>query len=191
MWPQIQWLALYWFTGTGSSAKVIMKLYGGPHAEVNCIADAEKQLRHLSPAEASEIIQQSTLYVSLEPCAHHGKTPPCSELIIQKKIGRVVIASQDPFAKVNGKGITKFGEAGIEVELGILCKESNQLNRRFICFHKNKRPFIMFKWAESADGFISKEGEKNFLSAMHIQTGLFINGGRGSSDNGWNKYGHR
>src|SRR4051812_38408105 len=82
--------------------------YGGPHAEVNCIADAEAKLHHFSKQEVEKTFSESTMYVSLEPCSHYGKTPPCADLLIQKKIGNVVIASKDPFAEVNGRGIEKL-----------------------------------------------------------------------------------
>lgn len=119
---------------------------GGPHAEVNAIASvADKRL-----------LSQSTLYVSLEPCAHYGKTPPCADLIISHHIPRVVIGHQDPFAKVNGLGIQKLRDAGTEVTVGILESECRQLNKRFITFHTLGRPWITLKWAQSADGFIAR-----------------------------------
>lgn len=123
--------------------------YGQAHAEVNCINSISAEKRHLIP--------QSTLYVSLEPCAHFGKTPPCADLIVQHKIPKVVIACLDAFAKVNGLGIQKLQDAGIEVITGVLEKEALELNKRFFCFHKNKRPYIILKWAQTADGFIAKE----------------------------------
>lgn len=127
--------------------------YGKTHAEVNCIN---------SVAEADKLlINQSTIYVSLEPCAHFGKTPPCADLIIQNKIPKVIIACRDAFAKVNGLGIQKLKDAGVAVTEGILEKEALKLNRRFFCFYKNKRPFIILKWAQTADGFIAK---KNYES---------------------------
>ena len=118
--------------------------YGGPHAEVNAINSVENQ----------ELLKESTLYVNLEPCAHHGKTPPCSDLIIEKQIPRVVIGCKDSFAKVAGKGIEKMEKAGIDVKVGILEKESRELNKRFFTFHEHKRPFIILKWAETIDGYI-------------------------------------
>lgn len=118
--------------------------YGGPHAEVNAINSVEDK----------SLLIQSTLYVNLEPCAHHGKTPPCADLIIEKKIKRVVISHPDPFEQVSGKGIEKLKNAGIEVKVGILEKESRFLNRRFLTFYENKRPYVILKWAETADGFI-------------------------------------
>lgn len=126
--------------------------FGGPHAEVNAIlACADK-----------ELLKESTLYVTLEPCAHFGKTPPCSTFIIQHEIPRVVIATADPYAEVSGKGIEELRKAGIEVTLGILQEEAVQMNRRFLTNQLRKRPYIILKWAESADGFmdIERTGEK-------------------------------
>jgi diaminohydroxyphosphoribosylaminopyrimidine deaminase/5-amino-6-(5-phosphoribosylamino)uracil reductase len=115
--------------------------YGQPHAEVNAIRSVNNQ----------DDLQRSTIYVSLEPCSHHGKTPPCADLIISKKIPRVVIGMQDPFAKVNGEGIRKLQEAGIEVITGVEEKACKELNKRFITFHQKKRPYVILKWAETAD----------------------------------------
>jgi len=121
--------------------------YGGPHAEVNAI-------RSVSNAE---LLAQSTLYVSLEPCAHFGKTPPCSDLIIENRIPNVVIGTIDPFAKVAGKGIERMQNSGITVEVGVLEKECRNLNRRFFTFHEKKRPYILLKWAQTLDGFIDTD----------------------------------
>lgn len=119
---------------------------GGPHAEVNAIA-AVKDKR---------LLTRSTIYVSLEPCAHYGKTPPCADLIVAQRIPRVVIGCQDPFAKVNGLGIKKLKGAGIEVRVGVLEDECRTLNERFITFHSLHRPWVTLKWAQSADGFIAR-----------------------------------
>ena len=117
---------------------------GEAHAEVNAINSvADKTL-----------LSQSTIYVSLEPCSHFGKTPPCADLIIKHRLKRAVIAIQDPFAEVNGAGIKKLVDAGIDVTVGVLEKEALELNRRFITFHEKKRPYIILKWAETADGFV-------------------------------------
>ena len=97
----------------------------------------------------------SILYVSLEPCAHFGKTPPCSDLIIKNKIPKVVIGCRDPFEKVNGRGIEKLKEAGIDVTVDVLEKECRELNKRFFTFQEKHRPFIILKWAQTADGFIA------------------------------------
>lgn len=118
--------------------------YGEAHAEVNAINSVAN----------CEDLKRSTIYVSLEPCAHYGLTPPCSDLIIEKQIPRVVIGSIDPFAKVAGKGIEKLKKAGISVEVGILQEECDALNKRFFTFHEKKRPYIILKWAQTRDGFI-------------------------------------
>ncbi len=127
--------------------------HGGPHAEVNAINSVENH----------DLLLESTLYVTLEPCAHFGLTPPCSNLIVEKQIPRVVIGTTDPFAEVAGKGIEKLKKAGIEVELGVLEKECRQINRRFFTFHEKRRPFIILKWAQTLDGFIDIDRtEKEF-----------------------------
>ena len=114
------------------------------HAEVNAVHSVKE------PA----LLPLSTLYVSLEPCAHHGKTPPCVELVIEKKIPKVVIAVSDPNPNVSGKGIEKMQKAGIDVTVGILQKEAEELNRAFFVNQLYKRPYVILKWAQSADGFI-------------------------------------
>jgi diaminohydroxyphosphoribosylaminopyrimidine deaminase/5-amino-6-(5-phosphoribosylamino)uracil reductase len=120
--------------------------YGGPHAEVNCIASVKPEDRALIP--------DSTMYVSLEPCAHFGLTPPCANLLVHEKVKKVVLANTDPFARVNGKGIAILKEAGIEVTTHLLEAEGRWMNRRFFGFHTRKRPYVILKWAESEDGFI-------------------------------------
>ena len=117
---------------------------GGPHAEVNAIRSVKNP----------ELLPHATLYVNLEPCAHHGKTPPCSTLIREKKIPKVVIGCQDSFSEVAGKGIEMLKEAGTYVTVGILEKESRELNRRFFTFHEKKRPYILLKWAQTRDGYL-------------------------------------
>ncbi|MBO7119190.1 MAG: bifunctional diaminohydroxyphosphoribosylaminopyrimidine deaminase/5-amino-6-(5-phosphoribosylamino)uracil reductase RibD [Bacteroidaceae bacterium] len=129
---------------------------GGPHAEVNAICSVKE--KHL--------LSRSTIYVSLEPCAHYGKTPPCADLIIQSGIRRIVVGCTDPFAKVNGLGIRKLQEAGCEVQVGILEKECRELNRRFFTFHQKHRPWITLKWAQSKDGFIGKRERVVFSNAL-------------------------
>jgi diaminohydroxyphosphoribosylaminopyrimidine deaminase/5-amino-6-(5-phosphoribosylamino)uracil reductase len=124
--------------------------YGGPHAEVNCISSVQSKDRNL--------IASSTLYVSLEPCCHYGKTPPCSELIIREGIKKVVIACPDPFEKVSGGGVSMLKQAGIEVVLGCLEKEARFLNRRFFSFCRHRRPWIILKWAQSFNGKINQTG---------------------------------
>jgi len=121
--------------------------YGGPHAEVNAILSVKNP----------ELLAHSTLYVSLEPCAHFGKTPPCSDLIIKNQIPKVVIGTVDPFAEVSGKGIERMRKSGIEVEVGVLEKKCRNLNRRFFTFHEKKRPYIILKWAQTLDGFIDTD----------------------------------
>ena len=125
------------------------KEYGKEHAEVNAIASVKNK----------SLLKYSTLYVNLEPCAHFGKTPPCSDLIIEHKIPKVVIGCVDTFSDVNGKGILKMEKAGIEINIGVLEKESQELNKRFFTFHEKKRPYIILKWAESKDGFIAPKDQ--------------------------------
>ncbi len=124
--------------------------YGGPHAEVNAINSVKDE----------NLLEESTIYVNLEPCSHYGKTPPCADLIISKKIPNVVIGTRDPFEAVDGKGIEKLKKAGCNVITGVLSNECNFLNRRFFTFHKNKRPYIILKWAKTSDGFIDLAPEK-------------------------------
>jgi diaminohydroxyphosphoribosylaminopyrimidine deaminase/5-amino-6-(5-phosphoribosylamino)uracil reductase len=131
------------------------KKYGEAHAEVNCINNVEEKNKPL--------IEKSTIYVSLEPCAHHGKTPPCSDLIIKNKIKKVVIGCIDIYEKVAGKGIEKLQNAGVETITGILEKECIELNKRFFTFHQKKRPFIILKWAQSANGKIGSQENKRIL----------------------------
>ena len=121
--------------------------FGGPHAEVNAIANLPS---HISPSGC-------TLYVTLEPCTHFGKTPPCADLLIEKGFKNVVIACKDPNPLVAGKGVKKLRENDVTVETGVLEAEARTLNRRFITFFEKKRPYIILKWAVTADGFISRE----------------------------------
>ena len=123
--------------------------YGSHHAEVNAIASVKDK----------SLLSKSTIYVNLEPCAHFGKTPPCSNLIIENKIPKVVIGSVDCFSEVSGKGIDKMKKAGIKVVVGISEKESRELNKRFFTFHEKKRPYIILKWAESKDGYIAPKNQ--------------------------------
>jgi diaminohydroxyphosphoribosylaminopyrimidine deaminase/5-amino-6-(5-phosphoribosylamino)uracil reductase len=134
--------------------------YGEAHAEVNCINSVSEQNKTL--------IQKSTIYVSLEPCAHFGKTPPCADLIIANKIPRVVIGCMDNYLEVNGRGVAKLRSAGIEVIVGILEKKAAELNERFFTFHQMARPYIILKWAESLDGKIAK----NDYSKVSISNAL-------------------
>lgn len=123
--------------------------YGEAHAEVNCLSSVKPEDRHL--------VEKSTLYVSLEPCAHFGKTPPCANLIKEHHIPRVVVGCRDPFAQVNGKGIEILREAGVEVTVGVLEQECRELNKRFFLFHTEHRPYVVLKWAQTADGKIANE----------------------------------
>lgn len=118
---------------------------GEPHAEVLAI----------NAVKEGQLLKKATLYVNLEPCSHHGKTPPCADLIIEKGIKKVVIGSRDYHSKVNGQGIKRLLDAGCEVVTGILEEECLKLNRRFFTFHIKKRPYIILKWAQTANGFIS------------------------------------
>jgi diaminohydroxyphosphoribosylaminopyrimidine deaminase/5-amino-6-(5-phosphoribosylamino)uracil reductase len=121
--------------------------YGEAHAEVNTINSVKDQSR----------LKESTLYVTLEPCAHFGKTPPCADLLAEEQIKRVVIATTDPNPKVAGKGINKLKTAGIEVDIGILEQKARELNRRFFTAFIKKRPYIILKWAQTKDGFIARK----------------------------------
>lgn len=120
------------------------QLFGSSHAEVNA----------LNAVRDPSLLSKSTIYVNLEPCAHFGKTPPCSQLIIDKKIPRVVIGTVDPNPLVSGKGIAQLKAAGVEVIHDVLTQECKALNKRFFTFHQKKRPYIILKWAQSQDGFI-------------------------------------
>lgn len=117
---------------------------GGPHAEVNAVRSVKDE----------RLLREATMYVSLEPCAHYGKTPPCADMIVEKGIPRVVIGCRDSFDQVDGKGIQKLREAGVEVIVGVLEKECLELNRAFFTYHGKRRPYITLKWAQSADGYI-------------------------------------
>ena len=123
------------------------KKAGEPHAEVNAVNSVKDK----------SLLKEATIYVSLEPCSHFGKTPPCCDLIIANEIPNVVVGTVDPFAKVAGNGIKKLVESGKNVTVGILEEECNELNKRFFTFHQKKRPYIILKWAETADGFIAPE----------------------------------
>lgn len=128
--------------------------YGGPHAEVNAVNSVADSDRHLLP--------ESTIYVTLEPCSHYGKTPPCAKLLCDIHIGRVVVAADDPNPRVAGRGIAMLRDAGIEVATGLLAQESCVLNKTFMTAHTLHRPFVTLKWAQSADGYLDhkrNEGE--------------------------------
>lgn len=129
--------------------------YGGPHAEVNAI----------NALGDKSILSESTVYVTLEPCSHFGKTPPCADLLIEHKIKKLVIANLDSNPLVSGNGVKKLREAGIEVVTGILAREGRELNRRFFTFMELNRPYIILKWAQTSDGFIAQENyESKWIS---------------------------
>ena len=137
---------------------------GEGHAEVNAFASVKK--------EDESLLKEATIYVSLEPCSHYGKTPPCADLIISKGVKRVVVGCEDPFAKVRGKGIQKLKDAGINVVVGVCREECEELNKVFFTYHQLKRPFITLKWAESKDGFIAKIDSDGKPQSTQISTQL-------------------
>lgn len=128
---------------------------GCPHAEVNAIDSVKDK----------SLLTKATLYVNLEPCSHHGRTPPCADLIIEYGIKKVIIGSVDTHEKVGGKGIKRLRENGVEVEISILESEGRELNKRFFTFHEKKRPYVILKWAQSVDGFI-------FPAASGVEKGI-------------------
>ena len=132
--------------GEGYHAK-----YGEAHAEVNAINSVKNK----------ELLKQAKLYVNLEPCAHYGKTPPCADFIIENKLHEVIIGCVDSYSEVSGKGINKLKNAGCKVDVGVLEKESRDLNKRFFTFQEKKRPYIILKWAQTLDGFIDIKREAN------------------------------
>jgi diaminohydroxyphosphoribosylaminopyrimidine deaminase / 5-amino-6-(5-phosphoribosylamino)uracil reductase len=140
--------------------------YGDSHAEVNAV----------NAVKNKEILSESTLYVTLEPCAHFGKTPPCAELIVAHRFRKVFVACLDPNVHVSGKGIQKIQDAGIDVHLGILENKCKDMNKRFFTFHEKKRPYIVLKWAQTKDGFIdrlrNKDSERkiNWISSPETKT---------------------
>ncbi len=135
--------------------------YGEVHAEVNCI-------NSVSP-ESQALIPHSTLYCSLEPCSHYGKTPPCVDLILAQKIPRVVVSTTDPNPLVAGQGLQKLRAAGVEVTAGILETEGRWLNRAFFTWITERRPYIILKWAQSRDGYLGRVGERTAISGPATQ----------------------
>jgi diaminohydroxyphosphoribosylaminopyrimidine deaminase/5-amino-6-(5-phosphoribosylamino)uracil reductase len=124
--------------------------WGGAHAEVNAVRRVKDEA----------LLRGATVYVTLEPCSHFGKTPPCADMLISKRVGRVVIGTLDPFKEVSGRGVRKLRRAGIKVDVGLLEQECRESNRQFIFAHTHARPYVMLKWAMSSDGFISAPGGK-------------------------------
>lgn len=132
---------------------------GEPHAEVNAIASVQNQ----------NLLHDSTLYVNLEPCSHFGKTPPCADLIVSKMVKRVVVGCVDTFSKVSGHGIEKLKNAGVDVTVNVLQENARFLNRRFFTYHEKKRPYVILKWAQTADHFIDKcTSEKSSSKGVRI-----------------------
>ena len=145
--------------------------YGEGHAEVNCFKRAESQEARVKS------YKDCTLFVSLEPCSHYGKTPPCAKLIIEKGVGRVVVGMLDPNPLVAGKGVQMLREAGIEVVVGVMEKECRELNKRFLCLHEKHRPYVILKWAQTADGFIDRKrgiGDGLRVTGQHLNGALAI-----------------
>ena len=134
--------------------------YGGPHAEVECFRAADARMAGLTEAEKTARYGSLTLYVSLEPCSHYGKTPPCADLIVKKGVRRVVVGILDPNPQVSGKGVQKLREAGIEVTVGVEQAACRRLNKRFLCLHEKHRPYVILKWAQTADGFVDSRESK-------------------------------
>lgn len=135
--------------------------FGAAHAEVNCINSVKESDK--------PFISSSTLYVSLEPCAHYGKTPPCSTFIIQHNIPKVVIGCRDVFKEVNGKGIEQLQRANVEVVVGVLEEACKSMNERFFTFHEKKRPYVILKWAQTANGYLSQaSGERLYISNEYV-----------------------
>ena len=143
--------------------------YGFAHAEVNCINSVSKEDEHL--------LSQATIYVSLEPCAHWGKTPPCADLIIAKKIPRVVVGCRDPFEKVDGKGIEKLRAAGVDVTVNVREEHCKKLNKRFFTYHTKHRPYIVLKWAQTADGRMASDKRERLLISNEF-TNRIVHGWR-------------
>lgn len=138
--------------------------FGGPHAEVNAVNSVKDTDRHL--------LHSATIYVTLEPCSHYGKTPPCADLLIREGIPRIVIGSPDPFPEVSGRGVKKLRDAGRDVTVGLMREECDRLNRRFITAHTHRRPFVELKWAQTADGFIAASKAGGGSRPIRISTPL-------------------
>jgi len=152
------------------------KKYGEAHAEVNAINMVIDNFE-----DAAGVLKQSTIYVSLEPCAHYGKTPPCADLIIKHQIPKVVVGCRDPFNQVNGKGIEKLTAAGVEVIAGVLEKECRWLNRRFFTRVQQQRPYVILKWAQTVDGFFAP-ADKSQLWITGEESRKLVHQWRGEED---------
>lgn len=135
--------------------------YGEAHAEVNAFSSIRPADQHL--------LTEATVYVSLEPCAHYGKTPPCADLIVSKGVRRVVVGTTDPFAQVQGRGIQRLRDAGIEVTVGVLQEECRELNKRFFTFHQHRRPYIILKWAQTVNGYLDDNFQPLTISTPFTQ----------------------
>jgi diaminohydroxyphosphoribosylaminopyrimidine deaminase/5-amino-6-(5-phosphoribosylamino)uracil reductase len=131
--------------------------YGEAHAEVNAVNSVTDQ----------SVLAEATIYVTLEPCSHFGKTPPCADLLVKHRFKRVVIAQVDPFSEVAGRGIERLRKAGIRVDCGVLEKEAQELNKRFITFHTKKRPFVILKWAQTTDGLMDRDRSAGLEKGIH------------------------
>ena len=151
--------------------------YGEGHAEVNCFRRAENNVQR-DDVQCTKDYKDCTLFVSLEPCSHYGKTPPCAKLIIEKGVGHVVVGMLDPNPLVSGRGVQMLREAGIEVTVGIMEAECRALNKRFLCLHEKKRPYVVLKWAQTADCYIDvrrdnvqcTKGNEHLNGALAIST---------------------
>ena len=150
--------------------------YGEAHAEVNAINMVISKV-----SDAAELLRESTIYVSLEPCAHYGKTPPCADLIIKHQIPNVIVGCRDPFAQVDGKGIEKLVDAGVEVITGVLEKKCQWLNRRFFTRVQQQRPYIILKWAQTTDGFFAPN-DKSQLWITGLESRKLVHQWRGQED---------
>ena len=137
--------------------------FGEGHAEVNCFKEFDRRITE-KPAFSSLSLKDATLFVSLEPCSHYGKTPPCADLIIKRGVGHVVVGCLDPNSQVSGKGVEKLRAAGVEITEGVLEDECRLLNKRFMMLHEQGRPYVVLKWAQSADGYLGREGERTVFS---------------------------
>ena len=133
--------------------------FGEAHAEVNAI----------NSVEDTSLLENATIYISLEPCSHFGKTPPCTDLILQHKFRRIVIGCTDTFSEVNGSGIKKLEDAQADVSVGILEKECRKLNRHFFTYHEKQRPYVLLKWAQTTSGFLDDDGKTAWISAPETQ----------------------